>query len=102
MQKLKKADTVRILLGKDRGKTGSVERVLTKDGKILVPGVNIYKRHVRKFQGVEGGIIDIAKPIDVSNVALVCPGCKRPTRVGFIIGNGVKKRICKKCRKELV
>ncbi|KKS13045.1 50S ribosomal protein L24 [Candidatus Daviesbacteria bacterium RIFOXYD1_FULL_41_10] len=66
--KIKKGDTVKILLGKDRGKTGKVLRVLAKKGKVLVEGVNAYKRHVRKMKGMEGGIIEINKPIDISNV----------------------------------
>ena len=66
--KIKKGDTVKILLGKDRGKTGKVLRVLAKKGKVLVEGVNAYKRHVRKMKGMDGGIIEINKPIDISNV----------------------------------
>lgn len=100
MAKIKKGDKVQVLLGKDRGKVGDVERVLGKKGKVIVAGVNIYKRHVKKFQGVEGGIIDIVKPVDISNVALICPKCKKPTRVGFKEGEG-KIRICKKCKQEI-
>lgn len=66
--KIKKNDTVKILLGKDRGKTGKVLRVLSKKGKILVEGVNVYKRHVKKTGQHEGGIIEIFKPLDISNV----------------------------------
>lgn len=99
MQKIIKGDNVAILLGKDRGKTGAVDKVLPKEGKVFVQGVNLYKRHVKKQGKVEGGIIDIAKPLNISNVALVCPHCKKPTRVGFEIKNGEKARICKKCKK---
>ena len=101
MFKIKKGDNVQILLGKDNGKTGSVERVLTKDGRVLVNGINLFKRHVRKFQGIEGGIIDLPKSVNLSNVALVCPSCKKPTRVGFKITDDVKSRVCKKCGKEI-
>jgi len=98
MQKIKKGDNVQILSGKDRGKTGTVERVLSKEGKVLVPGVNIYKRHLKSRQGIEGGIVDLVKPMDISNVAVICTKCKKPTRIGFKVEGEEKKRICKKCQ----
>lgn len=102
MNKIKKGDTVQIILGKDRGKSGVVERVDNKDQKILVGGLNTFKRHVRRYQDIEGGIIDIAKPLDVSNIVLVCPKCKKPSRVGFSVNKEDKKvRICKKCKGEI-
>jgi large subunit ribosomal protein L24 len=101
MYKIRKGDEVKIMLGKDNGKTGAVERVLSKEGMVLVAGVNQYKRHVRKQQDMEGGVITITKPVNISNVELVCPSCKKPTRVGFK-GEGTNKtRICKKCGKEI-
>lgn len=99
--RIKKGDKVKILLGKDRGKEGTVEYVLAKKGRVFVGGANIYKRHVRKMQGVEGGIIDIPKSLDISNVGLICPNCKKVTRVGYMLGKEGKIRICKKCRKEI-
>ncbi len=105
--KIKKGDKVKILLGKDRGKTGSIEKVLTKKGKILVSGINLVKRHVKKQGTIEGGIIDIVKPIDISNALLICPNCNLATRIGFkLLGTGgeakhTKVRICKKCKKEI-
>lgn len=75
--------------------------MFSKKGKVLISGVNLSKRHVRKYQGIEGGIIDLPKPLNVSNVALVCPNCKKATRVGFKILNDVKTRFCKKCGKEI-
>ena len=101
MQKIHKGDSVKILLGKDRGKTGKVERVLTKESKIFVDGVNLVKRHVKKQGQIEGGIIDLIKPINISNVALVCPSCKKVTRAGFSIVDKKKIRICRKCGKEI-
>lgn len=101
MYKIKKGDTVKILLGKDNGKTGTVERILVKDGKVLVNGINLFKRHVRAFKGVEGGIIDLPKPLNLSNVSLVCPSCKKATRVGFKLADTGKVRVCKKCGKEI-
>lgn len=101
MNKIKKGDNVQILLGKDQGKTGPVEKVMVKEGKVLVTGINTYKRHVRKHQGMEGGIVELSKPLDFSNVALVCPNCKKVTRVGIKIEGSDKLRICKKCGKEI-
>jgi large subunit ribosomal protein L24 len=102
MQKLKKGDTVQIILGKDRGKSGQIERVMPKKSRIVVPGVNIYKRNIKKgLAGAEGGTFEIAKPLNISNVALVCPNCKKLTRVGFQSNGNDKIRICKKCQKEI-
>ena len=99
--KIKKGDKVKIMLGKDRGKEGTVEFVLAKEAKVFVGGANLYKRHIRKQKGQEGGIIDIPKPIDISNVALICPNCKKITRVGYKQIGSEKMRICKKCKKEI-
>ena len=99
--KIKRGDKVKVLLGKDRGKEGKVEFVLGKDKRIFVGGANLYKRHVRKQGRIEGGIIDIPKSMNISNVALICPNCKKVTRVGYLIEKGIKLRICKKCKKEI-
>lgn len=101
MNKIKKGDTVQILLGKDHGKTGSVERVIVKEGKLMVAGVNMYKRHVKKHQGMEGGIVELSRPVNSSNVALICPSCKKMTRVGIKMEGTEKLRICRKCEKEI-
>jgi large subunit ribosomal protein L24 len=100
--RIKKDDNVQILLGKDRGKTGKVLRVWSKEEKVLVEGLNMYKRHVKKTQGHEGGIIDISKPLNISNVAIICSECKKPTRIGYEIKGDLKVRICKKCKKEII
>ncbi len=99
--KIKKGDKVRILLGKDRGKEGKVEFVSIKKKKVFVGGANLYKRHVRKMRDVEGGIIDIPKPLDISNVSLICPNCNMITRVSFKTVGNEKLRVCKKCKKEI-
>ncbi|MBI2021570.1 50S ribosomal protein L24 [Candidatus Daviesbacteria bacterium] len=101
MTRIKKGDNVLVLLGKDRGKTGQVEKVLGKKGQLIVAGVNIAKRHVRKYRDIEGGIIDIVKPVDISNVSLICPNCKKPTRVGYEVKGDSKVRICRKCKKAI-
>jgi large subunit ribosomal protein L24 len=101
--KIKKGDRVRVLTGKDRGKTGEVMRALPADGKVIVDGVNIAKKHQRATNAtMQGGIIDKDMPIPVANVALVCPACGKPTRVGYGTGtDGSKVRICKKCGGEM-
>lgn len=103
MNKIKKGNNVMILLGKDRGRSGLVLRVLAKENKILVEGVNKVKRHIgKRVTGQEGTILELPKPVDISNVALVCPNCKKATRVGFKLSGKEKVRICKKCKKEII
>lgn len=99
--KIKKGDKVKVLLGKDRGKEGTVEYVKIKEARVFVGGVNLYKRHVRKQGQTEGGIIDIPKSLNVSNVGLICPNCKKITRIGYKMVDKEKMRICKKCKKEI-
>jgi len=100
--KIHKGDTVQIVLGKDSGRQGTVERVMPKKERILVAGVNVYKRHIKKgLAGNEGTVVDIAKPINISNAVLVCPNCKKLTRVGYKATESGKVRICKKCGKEI-
>lgn len=99
--KIKKGDKVKVLLGKDRGKEGKVEFVSGKKERVFVGGVNLYKRHVKKQGDIQGGIIDIPKSFDISNVALVCPNCNKITRVGYRLDGDTKVRICRKCKKEI-
>ncbi|MBI2593583.1 50S ribosomal protein L24 [Candidatus Daviesbacteria bacterium] len=101
MNKIKKGDNVKVLIGKDSGRTGTVEKVLGKVDKVVVGGINIYKRSVKKMGNNQGGIIDLVKPVDISNIALICPNCKKQTRVGFIVEKDIKLRVCKKCGKEI-
>jgi large subunit ribosomal protein L24 len=96
--KLKKGDKVIITTGKDKGKTGKVEKIFPKINKVLLPGLNVYKRHLKKRDEKHpGGIIDISHPLPVSNVMLICPKCGKTTRIGYKTGNKTKERICKKC-----
>lgn len=101
--KIHKSDKVKIITGKDKGKTGKVEKVYPKKGKLLVAGVNIYRKHLKpRGEKNPGGIVDISKPIDVSNVVLICPNCNKETRIGYSIDKkGGKTRICKKCGKGI-
>lgn len=99
--KIRKGDTVKILSGKDRGKTAKVLRVDSPEGKILVEGINLRKKHVRsKRQDKKGEIILIPTPLSVSKAMIVCPGCKKPARIGYKKDPGRKTRVCKKCNNE--
>lgn len=96
--KIHKGDNIQIIAGKDAGKKGKVEKVNEKTGTVLVPDTNMYKRHVKKSeQFPQGGIIDLSRPLDVAKVALICPKCDKPTRVGYRTVDGIKKRVCRKC-----
>ena len=100
--KLKKGDKVIVTTGKDRGKEGAVEKVWLKTDKVTVSGVNIGKRHSKpRAQGQKGGIVEFVRPLTVSNVALICPKCKKPTRVGYKLVKDNKIRICRKCNQEI-
>jgi large subunit ribosomal protein L24 len=101
--KIRKGDRVRVLTGKDRGKEGEVMRALPREGKVIVDGVNVARKSQRPTRTTQqGGIIDKDMPIQVSNVALVCPSCGKPTRVGYTIDKaGQKARVCKKCGGEI-
>lgn len=101
MLKIKIGDTVKIMAGKDKGREGKVEKVFPKEGRVVVPGANLYKKHVKSFGQVKGGIYDIPRPLDVSKIMLICPKCKKPTRVGISVLNDEKNRVCKKCGKEI-
>jgi len=110
--KIRKGDTVHILAGKDRGKEGRVIDARPRDGKVLVENLNLQKRHTKPRplsnasrmggqQMTEGGIISRPAPVPVSRVMLVCPTCKRPTRVGIEIRevsgeHDRKVRVCKR------
>ncbi len=94
--KIKLGDKVKVIAGKDKGREGVVSRVYPKTNKIVIEGINMYKKHVRKNQEMpQGGIIDVPRPFDVSKVMLVCPKAKKPTRVGYRVVGGKKQRISK-------
>ena len=99
--KLKKGDRVRVLVGKDRGDEGDVMRVLPRENKVIVEGVNVSKKHQRALRAtMQAGIIDKDMPMPASNVALICSNCG-PTRVGYRFEGMKKIRICKKCKGEV-
>ena len=105
---IKKGDTVLIITGKDKGKQGIVSRALPQVNKVIVEGLNIAKKHIRpQGQTRQGGIIEKAMPLQVSNTMLICTECGKPTRVGHErrpMGADQKMRsvrVCKKCEKVI-
>lgn len=99
---IKKNDQVVIIAGNYKGKKGKVLKSLPSEGKVVVEKINIAKRHVKpRQQGQQGQIVEIEKPIDVSNVQLICPKCAKPTKTAFKLNKDKRVRICKKCNKEI-
>ena len=100
--KIRKGDTVKVLSGNDKGKTGEVLEIIPKTQKIIVKGVNIRKKSVKpRRQGEEGPTSPSEGSIHSSKVALVCPKCGKATRIGYIVENGEKVRVCKKCNSKI-
>ncbi len=96
--KLKKGDTVKVLSGNDKGKTGEILEIMPKSSKIIVKGINIRKKHTKpRKQGEEGGIIPSEFPIHSSKVAIVCPKCGKAVKIGYKVEKDEKVRVCKKC-----
>ena len=99
--KVKRDDTVEIIAGKDKGKTGKVLRIDRKNGRVVVQGLNMVKKAVKpRKQNDKGGIIDIEAAVHVSNVMIVCKKCG-PTRIGQDLSGENKKRVCRKCGGEI-
>jgi large subunit ribosomal protein L24 len=98
---VKKNDMVKIIAGKEKGKTGKVLRVFPAKGRVVVENLNVVKRHTRPSQrNQEGGIVEKEAAISISNVMLVCGSCNEAARTGVrILDDGNKARYCKKCNK---
>jgi len=103
--KIHKGDTVLIISGKDKSRKGKVLEAFPKEGRILVEGMNLRKKHQRpKKSGEKGQIVELPRPIHISNVKLVCQKCEKATKVGYkskIKNQKSKIRICKKCGQEV-
>lgn len=100
--RIKKGDQVKIISGKDRGKSGKILRVLPAAKKVVVEKLNLMKRHVRpRKEGEKGQIVEVPSPIDISNVMLACSNCGKSVRVGYKIEGEKKIRFCKKCKSEV-
>jgi len=98
MFKFKINDNVQITAGKDKGRSGMIIKVLPADQKVLVEGINLYKKHIKPKGNEAGTILTLPRAISVASVALICPSCGQPTRVGFDASQTPKVRICHKCR----
>ncbi|MCH5289164.1 MAG: 50S ribosomal protein L24 [Treponema sp.] len=99
--KIHRDDTVQVIAGKDKGKRGQIVRVITKKDAVIVSGINIVKKAMKKrSQQDQGGIVEIEAPLHISNVALVCKKCG-PTRIGYKIDGDKKTRVCRKCGEAL-
>ena len=100
--KIKKGDEIKVMIGKDKGKTGKVERVYPARDLVLVMGVNEFKKHMKsRSQNEKSEIVTITKPLKVSNVSIVCGKCKKTARISFKIEKGNKIRICSNCKKAI-
>ena len=101
--RIKKGDKVLIIVGKDKGKKGKVEKVISDKGKIVIAGLNVLKKNTKPSQkNRQGGIIEFSAPLNVSNVLLICPKCNKPIRISYKIlkgdkGKKSKLRVCQKC-----
>jgi len=80
-----------------------IEKVFSEKQTAFVPGINVYKKHVKASMTADGkgGIFELSRPIDFAKISLICPNCKKQTRVGFVVKEGTKVRICKKCGKVI-
>ncbi len=97
---IRKGDTVRVITGRDKGKTGRVLTVQPDKGRVFVEHANMIKRHTRPnpAKNIKGGIVEREGPMAVSNVMVVCPGCNKPTRLGHqVLPDGTRVRVCRRC-----
>ena len=103
MLRIKKNDIVMVTSGKDKGKTGKIIRVFAQEGRVLVEGINLVKKHVRRTrEDQKGGVIQIERPVSASNVMPFCKNCNRPVRIGVNINKDTtKSRICKRCKQNI-
>lgn len=97
--RIRSGDTVLVLTGKDRGKKGKVERVMPRERRLIIEGVNLAKKHLKPSQQLmQGGIVERPAPLHISNVMLICRRCSKPTRVARKqMSDGSFRRACKRC-----
>ncbi|MEN6296628.1 MAG: 50S ribosomal protein L24 [Rectinema sp.] len=100
--KLRKEDLVQVVAGKDRGKQGKILRIDHEKSRVIVSGINMVKKAMKKkSQTDRGGIVEIEAPVHISNLMIVCKKCNKPVRAGYKIIDGQKKRVCRKCGEVL-
>ena len=98
MRKIRSGDTVLVTSGRNKGQKGKVRLNMIERDRVVVEGVNIVKKHIKRGRARQAGIVEVEAPLHVSNVRLICPNCKLPTRVGVREGSdGKNVRYCKKC-----
>lgn len=99
MAKIRKGDTVRLLAGKDKKKSGKIIKVFPEKQRAIVNGLNLVKKHRRpRKAGEKGEKVEVSSAIHISNLILICPHCKKNTKIGFRFTEGLKLRYCKKCQ----
>ena len=104
MLKFKIGDTVKVMSGKDKSREGKIEKIDLQKGVALIPGINIYKKHVKGTgteKGQKGGIYELSRALPFAKLALICPKCKKTTRVSFRLVEKDKERVCRKCGKAI-
>lgn len=100
--KIKKGDKIKVIAGKDRGREGTIQTVYKNQSKVLINGINIYKKHIKKNEKMpQGGVVELPRALDISKVMLVCPSCGKITRVGYKMSENKKIRICRKCKSKI-
>jgi len=98
---IRTGDNVKIIAGREKGKTGKVMQSFPKELKVVVEKLNVRTRHLRAARGSKGQRVEFSAPLPVANVMLVCPKCAKPTRVGHAaLADGKKVRVCKKCKEQ--
>lgn len=96
-------DNVKIISGKDKGRTGQVLKSFPQDSTIVVKGINLFKKHLKAQNNQKGGIIEKERPISVDKTQLICPNCQKPTRVSYLVDKtGQKTRNCQKCHQPII
>jgi large subunit ribosomal protein L24 len=102
MRKIRSGDTVLVVSGRNKGQQGKVRKNLIDEDRVVIEGINIVKKHIKRGRARQAGIVEVEAPLQVSNVMLVCPSCKQPTRVGVRKGDdGKNVRFCKKCENAI-
>ena len=103
MRRLRQDDLVEVLTGKDRGRRGQIREVQAQRTRVIVQGVNIVKKHMKpRALGAAAGIIEVEASLHWSNVAVVCPDCDKPTRIGYRRRvDGTKVRYCRRCQEDM-
>ena len=102
MRKIRTGDTVLVTSGRNKGQQGKVRRNLIESDRVVIEGVNIVKKHIKRGRARQAGIVEVEAALHVSNVMLICPSCKQPTRVGVRKDDdGKNARYCKKCDKPI-